>query len=70
VSIGTSTFNITIFYTELLIINTYDFEPGVMTQPVISALGRLRQEDPKFETSLGYTETPCLKKKKVVNIYD
>jgi hypothetical protein len=28
------------------------------------ALGRLRWEDCKFKTSLGYIVTPCLKKKK------
>jgi hypothetical protein len=31
---------------------------------IISALGRLRQEDKKFETSLSYIERPCLKNKK------
>jgi hypothetical protein len=31
---------------------------------IISALGKLRQEDHKFETSLGYVERPCLKKQK------
>jgi hypothetical protein len=32
---------------------------------VISALERLRQEDSKVETSLGYTERPCLNKGRV-----
>jgi hypothetical protein len=32
--------------------------------PVIPALGRLRQEDPEFKTSLGYIVKLCLKKKK------
>jgi hypothetical protein len=31
--------------------------------PIIPALGRLRQEDHKLETSLGYTVSLCLKKK-------
>jgi hypothetical protein len=31
---------------------------------VISALGRLRQENHKSEASLGYIAKPCLKKKK------
>lgn len=30
---------------------------------VILVLGRLRQEDCKFHTSLGYTERPCLRSK-------
>jgi hypothetical protein len=38
--------------------------------PVISALRRLRQEDHEFETSLGYTVKPCLKKKKNMQNYD
>jgi hypothetical protein len=30
---------------------------------VISALGRLRHEDPQFEASQGYTVRPCLEPK-------
>jgi hypothetical protein len=30
---------------------------------VIPALGRLRQEDPKFKAHLGYLGRPCLEKK-------
>jgi hypothetical protein len=30
--------------------------------PIISALRRMRQKVHKFETSLGYTMRPCLKK--------
>jgi hypothetical protein len=32
--------------------------------PIIPALGRLRQEDHEFKASLGYTQKPCLKKRK------
>jgi hypothetical protein len=32
--------------------------------PVISALGRLKQEDLEFEANLDYRVRPCLKKKK------
>jgi hypothetical protein len=32
--------------------------------PVISALGRLRQEDGKFEANLGYVARSCFKTKK------
>jgi hypothetical protein len=34
---------------------------------VISALGRLRQEDHKFKANLGYTVKPCLKNKDKTN---
>jgi hypothetical protein len=32
--------------------------------PVFPALGRLRQDDHEFETTLDYVARPCLKKKK------
>jgi hypothetical protein len=35
--------------------------------PIIPALGMLREEDLKFQPSLGYTVRLCLKKKKKVN---
>jgi hypothetical protein len=34
--------------------------------PAISVLGRLKQEDYKFEANLDYTARPCLKKKKKI----
>jgi hypothetical protein len=35
--------------------------------PVISALGRLRQEKSKFHNSLGYIARPCLEKNDIKN---
>jgi hypothetical protein len=37
--------------------------------PIIVALGRLRQDDPEFEASLGYKQDPVSKKKKKINMY-
>jgi hypothetical protein len=37
---------------------------GWYHMPAIPALGRLRQEDPKFDASLGYTAKLCFKKKR------
>jgi hypothetical protein len=38
--------------------------------PVFPALERLRQEDHKFETSLGYRARHCLRKKKKILLGD
>jgi hypothetical protein len=35
-------------------------EPEVWYTPIISALGRLRQEDREFDVILGYIIRPCL----------
>jgi hypothetical protein len=35
--------------------------------PAIPVFRRLRQKEHEFEASLGYTERPCLKKKKKKN---
>jgi hypothetical protein len=39
------------------------------SMPIIVALGRLRQDDPEFEASLGYKQDPVSKKKKKINMY-
>jgi hypothetical protein len=41
-----------------------EYKPGRWYIPVIPALGRQRQDDHKFEDSLGYIERLCLKKQK------
>jgi hypothetical protein len=38
--------------------------------PVISALGRQRQEDSKFKANLGYIVKFCLQKTKIKNTCD
>jgi hypothetical protein len=35
-------------------------------KPVIPAIRKLRQEDPKFKTNLGYILRLCLKRKKIL----
>jgi hypothetical protein len=40
------------------------FTNPVWYTAVISAFGRLTQEEPKFKASFGYIVTPCLKKQK------
>jgi hypothetical protein len=42
----------------VFVIELLELKPGVVTIPLISALGRLRQEDGKFEASLGYIVRP------------
>jgi hypothetical protein len=36
--------------------------------PLISALGRLRQEEVKFKSSLGYIAKPCLNNNNYIEI--
>lgn len=44
------------------------FKNKTKKQEVISAVGRLGQEDLKFKTSLGYTGRPCLTVSKPTNV--
>jgi hypothetical protein len=38
--------------------------PRIWSTPIISAFGRLRQEDYEFEASLNFLARPCLEKRK------
>jgi hypothetical protein len=40
---------------------------GVVVQACKKAFWRLRQEDPEFKASFGYTARPCLKKQNVLD---